>query len=57
MADGDTRKGEKVALQVDNTFEIRHLGITLKFQFHAGTQSVELLSDEGDPGDRVFREK
>lgn len=48
---GDTRKGERVALQAGNTFEIRHLGVTLKFQFHADTRTVELLSDEGDPGD------
>lgn len=45
----DTKKGERVALQRDNTFKIRHLGITLKFKFDADTRSVELLSDEDNP--------
>jgi hypothetical protein len=47
MEPGDTKQNEKVNLEADNTFTIRHQGQELKFQIHASDRLVELVSVSG----------
>lgn len=47
MAARDTRQNEKVDVEKDDTFTIRHQGKNLKFQLHLDERWVELVSVSG----------